>query len=315
MAVKNIVIGEKVENAYVILKTLHLKNGVYVATFADKSGNVEGLIREDLVTEEVKSSIKGAVCITAVSKPGNELSVLLQVKQIRKAEPGEYKSSELFDGLSEEKISEYKEIIRMCQSHVFHDGMAQLLKVTLTEENLDKLASMPATLNFYGIYKGGALAGSALISRMVLDCGIDYVKFFNGLHQRNIDWSLLLTSSLLNTFGVLKYLTPEAPFRKTQMGVDRGYPSILQSMLERIVYENNIPLSEEELSKIINVITCSVSSKTGVKATTKEGILLRHTLALYAELDMLDYGVSEYEPKDDEETYFFNSKLRRYTNL
>ena len=217
--------------------------------------------------------------------------------------------------LSKTTTAEYKAIIRKCQSHVHTPGFKQLLSITLTEENLDKLASMPATLNYYGVYKGGALAGAALISRMVLDSGIDYVKYFNGLHQRNIDWSLLLTASLLNTFGVLHYLTPEAPFRKTQTGVDRGYSSILQSVLEKIVNVNDIPLKEEELSRLINVIICSVASRTGVKATTKEGILLRHTLALYAELDMLDYGVSEYEPGTEDETYFYNAKLRRYTNL
>lgn len=315
MAIKDIVIGEKLENAYFVLKSLHLKDGEYIATFADKTGETEGRIREELVTDDIKSSVKGAVKITAIAKPGKELAPLLQVKKIAYAKPGEYKSSELFDGLSEEKISEYKEIIRMCQSYVHHDGYKKLLAIVLTEENLNKLSVMPATLNYYGIYKGGALAGAALISRMVLDTGTDYVKYCNGLHQQNIDWSLLLTASLLNTFGVLQYLTPEAPFRKTQTGVDRGYPSVLQSMLERIVISNGIPLREEELSKLINVITCSVASRTGVKATTKEGILLRHTLALYAELDMLDYGISEYEPETEGETYFFNSKLHRYTNL
>lgn len=314
MAVKDIVIGEKIEHVYFVLKSLHLKNGVYMVTLSDKTGEAEGMIREDLVTDEIKTSVGGAVKITAIAKPGNELRPLLQIKEISKANPGDYKSSELFDGLSEEKISEYKEIIRMCQSYVHHEGLKQLLAVTLTEENLNKLASMPATLNYYGLYKGGALAGAALISRMVLDSGIDYVKYFNGLHQRNIDWSLLLTASLLNTYGVLQYLTPEAPFIKTQIGVDRGYPSILQSMLERTVITHNIPLKDEELSRLINIITCSVASRTGVKATTKEGILLRHTLALYAELDMLDYGVSEYE-QEEGETYFFNEKLRRYTNL
>lgn len=315
MRIKEITIGQKLEEQCFVLKSIRPQNGFYQLVLADKTSEVDAMAREDLISTEIKSFLKGVVKVTAIAKPGNENLPLLQVKAIAKAEPKEYESSELFDGLSEEKIAEYKKIIRQLQVYVHHEGFKKLLSLTLTDEVLDRLATMPATLNYHGTYKGGALASAALISLMVKDAGVEYVEHFNGLHQRNIDWALLLTASLLNTYGVLNYITPEAPFRKTQIGVDRGYSSVLQSMLERMIIKHDLPITEEELSKLLNIITCSVSFKTGIKATTKEGILLRHSLALYAELDMLDLGISEFEPESEDETYFFNSKLRRYTTL
>lgn len=311
--IKDFNIGEKISGICLCLKSLTQRNdGNYFAVFSDKSGEICGSIRNELITDDIKSLVKGVVCISAVVKPGNERIPTLNIKEILRADKDKYKTSEIFDGLSEEKIAEYKKIIEVAKLNVKHEGYRKLLDVALDEASLKKLSEMPATLSYYGTYKGGALAGATLITLMCKDSGVEYVTHFNGLHQGTLNWSLLLTASLLCTYGVLNYITPIEPFQKTPIGVDRGYCSILQSMLERLCILHEIPLTDEELSRLLNVLSCAVSKRTSVKATTKEGILLRHCLALYAELDMLDYGVSEHEKEDSEESYFYAKNLNRY---
>ena len=313
MKISELVVGEKINDVCLVLKNIAQRGDTYGIILKDKSGEVSALCRAELVTESVLSNIGGVVKITAVVKPGKDRKPELVIKQIAKANKGEYKSSDLYDGLSEEKIAEYTEMITSMKRYVHHEGFRALLDIALNEETLSLLASMPATLGYYGRYKGGALAGAALVTQFVKDCGCDYVKHFNALHQGNINWSLLITAALLNTYGVVDYLTREEPFRKTPTGVERGYYSVLQSRIERLVIENNLPIADEELSQLLNVLAASVSSHTSVKATSKEGILLRHLLALYSELDMLDFGVEKDKTEDaDELGYFYNSVLRRY---
>ena len=301
--IKDLVIGEKISGIFVCLNSLTERgDGMYAAVFSDISGKICGVIRKELVTDVIKAAVKGVVCISAIVKPGNERVRVLSVKEITLAEKGSYKSSDIFDGLSEEKVIEYMQIIEMAKNNVKHEGYRKLLDVALDDLTLKRLAELPATLSYYGTYKGGALAGASLITLMCKDCGLEYVTHFNGLHHGTLNWSLLLTGALLSTYGAINYITPVEPFTKTPIGVDRGYCSILQSMIEKICITHDIPLTDVELSRLLNVLTCAVAKHTSVKATTKEGILLRHCLSLYAEL----------EKEDSEESYFYAKNLNRY---
>lgn len=311
--IKDLIIGTKVrENCFVLKRMALAKDDQYMVVLSDKSGEVDAICNKDLITDDIKNCISAAVKITGVVMPGQERKPVLNIKEIAKASSDDYKPSDLFDGLSEEKIEEYISLISEMKGYVKHEGFHALLDLALSEETLSRFSVMPATLGYYGKYRGGALAAPAVISVMCKDIGCEYVIHYNALHQKNIDWSLLLTASLLVTYGVLNFITPVEPFMRTQTGVDRGYCSILQSMIEKIIYTNDLPITEEELSRLLNVICCSVASKTGIIATTKEGIILRKVLALYAELDMLDMGSSEHEKSSEEETFYYDQKLRRY---
>lgn len=301
-------IGDKIEQCF-LLKSLK-DSPRCIATFSNKTGEMNGKFSDTLNTSELHSLVGGAVKVVAIVKPEKDLVPYLYVKSIRKAEKGEYKSSELFNGLSEEKVQEYVGMIKTAIRQVKHPGYKALLEALLEDTALKRLSQMPASLDYYGKYRGGALAGAALITQMCKDVGVEYVTHTNQLHQGNIDWSLLLSGALLCTYGVINYLTPEAPFRKTPAGVDRGYTSVLQSMIERKVLVDQISLSEEELSRLLNVICCSISARTNVRATSKEGIILRHCLAMYAEIDMLDQALEETEEK--EEGYTYIPSLKRY---
>lgn len=312
MFINELVIGEKITDLIVIL--VYLKQppeGGFFCVLRDKTGEIDA-VGNGILPENLLDAANVAVKITAICIPGENRKPILRLKSICLADRSEYQSSDLVQGLSKEKIGEYISLIHKRQKNVRHDGYSRLLTCCLDDATLQQLANMPATLGFYGRYPGGALAGAACIAEMVTQAGCTYVTQHNGLYPVNINWSLLLTAALLNTYGVLGYLTPEAPYKKTAIGVDRGYTSILQSKLEHIIYVNQLPLLEAEVSRLLNVICCAVSQRTSIKATSKEGILLRHMLALYAELDMLDCCIAEQASDENDDEYFYSQFLRRY---
>jgi hypothetical protein len=310
--INEMIIGEKLDNCFLVMCGILESNEGYTLNLKDKSGEIHGLLRKELFSPELKGYVGGVVKLSAVVKPSKGRVPELNIKSIEIADTSEYNPLDLFEGLSKEKIDEYVTILRICTSQIKHPGYKQLAETLLTEENLQKLASVPASLAYYGRYKGGALAGAANITIMARDVGIEYVKHFNGLNTRTIDWSLILTASVLNTIGVLSYITPIEPFKKSPLGVEKGYVGCTQSLIERTVLQNDIPLTELEVARLLNVLTSAVALKTCVKATTKEGIILRHVVALYAELDMLDFGVATHEKEEEDEPYFYSPSLKRY---
>jgi len=308
-----LIIGEKVGLIAILKSMSECQNGTYACVLSDKTGTIDATVGAGIDVSSVRNQVNGAVKVSAIVKPGQNRKPTLNIKTISIADKSEYKSSDLFDGLSEEKIAEYTSLIKSLQRHIKHPGYAKLVACALNDITLQKLSQMPASLGFYGTYKGGALAGAALIAEMVKQVGCTYVTHYNGMHQGNIDWSLLLTAALLNTFGVIKYITPESPFQKTPIGMERGYLSVLQSMIEQVIYQNQIELDELAIAKLCNVIGCAMSKRTAVRATSKEGILLRHTVSMYGELDMFDYGSSELtEEEYGENGYFYSKTLNRY---
>lgn len=312
--INELMIGDKVTTTLVLVSIRECTDALS-CEFKDSTGIITGTVSNmDMLS--LKSQIGGAVKVTAVVKPGENRKPMLSIKNICVADKSEYRCSELFDGLSKEKIAEYMNIIHTIQRHIKHPGYKALVEAALNDVNLEKLSQMPATLGYYGRYRGGALAGAACIAEMVKQVGCTYVTHYNGLHAGNIDWSLLLTASLLNTLGVINYITPEPPFNKTPVGIERGYVSVLQSIIEKTIYSNNLDISDLDVSRLLNTIGCSVSKRTAVRATSKEGILLRHALSMYAELDMFDFGLSEMVPEEDESGtgYVYNPSLNRYVN-
>jgi len=302
------------DNLTLIVRLKSIKecpDGTYACVLSDKSGEIDGCIRCNFDVNEIKSQINGAVKVSAVVRSGAERKKVLSIKEISIPEKSEYKNSDLYDGLSEEKISEYISLIRNLQRHIKHPGYLKLVMCALTDATLEKLSQMPATVNYHGKYKGGALASTAVVTEMIKNVGCTYVTHYNGLHQGNINWSLVLTASLLQAIGVIDYITPEPPFVKTPSGMERGYMSVLQSTIDRIVFKNNIEIEDLDLAKLLNVLGCAMTAKTAVKATSKEGILLRHMVALYGELDSLDYGIAE-ETDEHRDRYFYSQPLHRY---
>ena len=302
-----VIIGDRLNGIY-CLKSLSPragKDGSYSAVFSDKSGELSASISAERFSKGLSELVGGPVHIDAVVIDGEDMKPELVIKTITPAQKDEYKPSDIFEGLSNEKIADYVAAIHKNEKWIKTDSYRQLCEAALSDITLERLSKMPATLSRHGRYQGGALAAAATVSSMAIHVGTQYITMNNGLYPSPIDWSLVITSSLLHSYGVLEYITPEPPYRKTVAGLNRGYMSTLQHSIEAV----SCNVSDVDMSRLINTLACSVVSKTAVRSTSKEGMLLRHVLALYSDMDLLDGGVAGHEAEDGE-TYYYDRNLK-----
>lgn len=311
--VTKLAIGDKISNEVFLMNTCKKSEKGYKITLSNKSGTLENCnCADEFMPPEVVDNIGGAVVIKdAVVLDGLNLSLDVKIKNIENAKTGTYKPSDIFKGISEDTASAMREIIRTNVLRITDENLRNYLRCIVTEEYLDKLSKMPATLAFHGKYRGGALVTTAIVTNMAIQAALQYVKFPNGIYSSFIDFNTLVASSVLMYIGNCEYITSEEPFRKTLKGLDRGYMSICQSILERKLLESGALITEEQISKILNILNVTVSEKTSVRATTVEGAILRHCYKLYSEMDLYDSGMADHEPKEGED-YYYDPKLKRY---
>ena len=306
LEISKIVIGDKVSDGVYCLKSIDKASDNYNVVLKDKTGELLCELARERFNDNLTALVGGAVKTTFVVKNGMNTEPLGVIKSIEKAEEGTYKSSDLFDSLSEEKIVFYKNTIKECISYIQREDLKTLVAKIIDEQMLSQLSKMPATLAYHGVYGGGALAATATITRMVMQTPFQYLKMQNGLYHPVLDWDVLIASSLLMYCGIPDYYTNTQPFRKTPIGVERGYLSVLQRKVEL----SNDSVDEMTLARILNILSSSAPFKSGVKATSSEGTILRKCSEMYEELDKLDAGREGYEAEGDE-TYFYDAKLRR----
>ncbi len=313
--IKDIAIGDKLTDCIFVLKKLvKTTKGDYSAVLADKTDTIPAVMAAERFERSMPDMVGGAVCLNGVVLNGTDMAPYVKIKSMTKAKAGSFKTSDLFQGLSEKRIAEYKGAIRDTISHIPNEACKLLCEKALSDEVLDTLSRMPASIGFHGRYSGGALATAATVSKMAIQAGVQYQNWNNGLYGTALNWSVLVTASLLHTLAVKEYFAHEQPWNKTEIGMNRGYFSLLQSDIEAVIHENSIQLDERLLSCILNVLGCAVSMKTSVKATCPEGILFRHTLMAYEDLDMLAEETANHEAEDGEEG-FYSSRSKRYVVL
>ena len=310
--VKDIMIGDRFNNHIFCLKEVkEMPDGSANVIFSDKTGEITGTISPEKYLPLYKEWQNNATKVVGVATDTAGMKAQILVRGLALAEASEYNANELFIGLSKDTIDEYIGMIRKTIGYVKHPGFHSLLDVALDD------VTLPATLNRFGKYAGGALAEAALVSEMCLRACLAYVSHGNGLYSGGMDWSLLLTGALLSSYGNIRYLT-DMPWKRTPAGVQRGYMSILQSSIEKLVITHNIALDELDIARLLNILAASVSFKTEVKSTGKEGIALRHIMHVYQEMDMLDCGVEEYKEENAEEereSYFYNREIRSFVSV
>ena len=305
----SVIIGDNITEGVYCLKSVQKGNDKYLVVLKDKSGELNCELAPERYEKGIDSLVGGPVLASFVVVNGLNTTPLGIIKSLKKAEDGSYNPSDVLDGLNDEVIARYKSTIKDCMKNITDKGLSKLVASVLDEQTLSQLASMPATLAYHGRYRGGALATTATVTKMVIQSGFQYIKAKNGLYEPKLDWNILITASLLANVGVIDYLSNEPPFLMTPVGLERGYMSVLQHRIEKVA--DTIPeISEFTLARILNILACSIPMKSGVKATSQEGVVLRHCQLLYEELDMLDYEMANHEAEDGE-GYFYNSKLRR----
>jgi hypothetical protein len=310
----NVVIGDKISDGIYCLSAIKKNNNGYFVTLKDKSGELSCELANERFSEEIASFVGGAVKVDFIVKNGLNTAPLGVIKRIAKADEGSYKPSELFVGLSKDKVVEYTNIIVQCIEQIPNAGYRSLVKCILDDNMIARLSSMPASLAYHGKYMGGALACTATVTKMVMQAAYQYCKLTNGLYTPMLDWSVLLTASLLQCVSVVDYFTSEMPFRKSDVGIERGEISLLQQRIEKTYFEHPEYITDIQLARILNVLSASVPMKSGIKSTGTEGTILRQCRLLYEELDMLDAEKAGYEVSE-EENYFYDAKLRRNIKL
>ncbi|AOZ97867.1 hypothetical protein [Butyrivibrio hungatei] len=314
MELQKIVIGDKITDGVYCLKAIHNKNGNFEVILKDKTGELLCELASERFVDSMNELVGGAVKTTFVVKNGMDTAPLGVIKSLTAAEKGTYKPSELFDGLSAEKIAEYTAVIKDSIKRIPDANVRAFVELVLTDDVITGLSLLPASLGHHARYAGGALATTASVTTLVIQYSLQYKRLNNGLYGTNIDWSILVASSLLQCVGMLDYITSENPFRKTNVGVERGYMSVLQRRLEKVCFSNPGIISDDVFARILNILASSVPMKSGVKSTRKEGAIFRGCLMLYEELDMLDSEIAGHDIEEGEE-YFYNRKLRRNISL
>lgn len=308
--IEKITIGDIIEDGIYRLHSISKVNEGYNLVLTDNSGSINAFISDIRFDKRLNTLKEGVIAINAVCVVGDDgNSPLLKLKSFRKAENSEYKSSEIFKGLSEEQNLFYTKIIKENTRRIPDKSLRNLCEVCLNDETLKVLGSMPATVGWHCTYNGGALVSAAVVSQLAITCALQYTRNVK-LFSTCFNFSLLVSAALLHTIGVIDYLV-ENPWRKSKTGVDRGYMSVLQSRIENTIRNNQIDIDDEVLARLLNILASSVPLKSGVKATYHEGIVLRHALMLFEELDMLDSEISEHEAEDNEEC-FYAKKLHRF---
>ena len=281
---------------------------MHLAALSDRTGEIAAILPDERYNGTMQDLVGGAVLVNGIVLNGRNMSPYVKIKSIAKAEKGSYQPSEIFDGLDEAHIDGYINVIKTSVSKIFDEELRGFVEACFSEEVLRELASKPASLAYHARYRGGALACAATVVKMATQAGVQYQKWNCGLYGSTLDWGMLVAAALLSSYGVLTYYT-ESPWRKSTSGLQRGYMSMLQSSLTKIMMQGN-KLSDDKFDKLLNILASSVPMKSGVKATSPEGMILRHVLMLYEELDMFDASVAEHEPEEGE-TYYYDSRLKR----
>lgn len=307
MSAMNIAVGETLKETCFVLQKLNKEEGRYLALLSDKTGGIKAEITNERmacfegITEWVTSVIK--VTGPVLMENGEPI---VHMKQAELAGRGDFKPCEMYDGLSEEKVMLYRRILADALNRIPDDGCKALCKRVLSNQLVTALEQYPASLAYAAKYRGGALAQTAMVVRFVMQLGISMQKYENGLYGNRLEWSVLLAGALLHMAAIPDYFADQ-PWRRTAVGIDRGYMSLLQTRIER-ANRNEKPVSSTMMARILNVLQVA-QPKSVVRASTQEGVLLRQAVQAFTETDMLALAVAS-----SSQDQFFDTKTRRHVN-
>ena len=305
----DITYGQRLVDSIYVLKSLSRESELVRMSLKDKTGELECYMPLSRFDPSYEGMVGGAVRVNGIIEVGKNQQMLGKLRSIAIADEGSFNVQDLFDGLSDEKRQQYIAGIKGYIDKIPDASCKKLCSIVLSDDLLLKMGDYPASLAYHGKYRGGALAATYVVTNMACHNANIYFRTNHGMYDSKINWSILITASLLMYAANIDCFV-DNPWRKSQVSIDRGYMSLLQSRIEKAVFENGIPISDERLARILNVLGSSVALKTAVKATCIEGIILRHTLMMYEEMDMYDAEVSRHEVSEGE-TYFFDPRLKR----
>lgn len=307
---KDLIIGEAFENEPFRLFSIESETEKEVKVqFSDRSGVVSGAFPKIILGDFIPREHTGEVLNISASVLVDKRNPLVVVKGF--AVTSNYLPAELYSGIGEEKKKEFINLINAVKPKLSNKGYLALVNACLTNDNLEKLGTLPATHGYYGCYAGGALAATVSVTYMLMSSMAAYVHKGNGITTQPPNWNVLLTAALLHAFGRIDYCDSSDPFKKSARGVTMNYFSTLQHSIETNIFANKIELSDQEIANLLNVLAVAVSTRTDTKAVSKDGAILRSIIRLYGDCDAIDYQIANHAAEEGEE-YYYDRKLSRY---
>lgn len=310
--ISDMMVGEKVEGVYILSEISTTKENKVLCTLKDKGGSLLGECTFPATEKDLASYLNGAVKVSFIVKPTKNGVKTCSIKGLERADRSEYKSSELFDGLSDEVIEKYKGSVIANLRHIKGE-LQPLVSAIFTEETFQMLSSYPATVYGFAKYRGGALAVTANVLQQVKNIGVSYVQLANGLYSDNIDWSLVLCAAALIELSVSDAYTNEEPFVKKASCIERGYGSLLQSAIDKAIQSNALEIGEETYSRLLNCLWCVVEQHAQISPTSKEGVLLQQAYSTYKRLDNFDLYRTDVA-NESESGYSYSTDCRQYVS-
>lgn len=311
---KEVTYGTILNEEVFVVKSLYEKAGYLCVLLSDRTGVVESVVKKSVsdISSVLLSNIGNVVSVSGVVlstvKEGDNVPQL-RISGCTVADS--FRPEEVYDGISEETAKKHIAEIKRLIGMVTHPGYHALLEACLTEDALAKLATYPATHDFYGKYRGGALIATSAITNMVGNSGASYVRLGNGITTHDLCWDLLVTAALLHQVGKLRFFDECDPFKKTISGLMMNYYPLLQSMIEEAVAVHGIALSEYDKAYLLNVLDVATSAKTSTMTLFGEGIILRHMCHMYGELEYYQWTESSME-FDEDTPYVYNPRDNRH---
>lgn len=298
--IRDMIIGDFVEKRVVGIRDIQTRENKTKCVVYDRSGQMAASIKRG------SGEIPSVACISGYVIKGNGLEPLLNITEYQKAE--RYDPAEIYQGLSKEAEKYCLDTIGKAAHWAASQdaSAAKILKRYLTKEELRFLAAVPATASYHGRYGGGALQSIALLVSLSRDIAVEHDRFDNGIyHMEPLCKSILITAALLTGCGLKGYLMPDG--RRLVEGVERGYMSMCQSRIEEL--GGDVP--REYVSRLINILTCCVSSRTGIRATSREGIVLRYAYRMMSEMDRVDHYLSK-NPLEEGKLHAYCGEIGRF---
>lgn len=310
--IKDFIFGEKISNEIFSIKEMYGQKGDYYRLLlSDNSGTILTQIPIAIANQtEMKDMTIGTVIQTSGVIINEGIERLLSLNSGMNI-CTEYIPREVFGSISNEVIQKCMEDIKLLITKMDHPGYHILAESCLTDEVLKRMSNLPATSSSYGRYNGACLVATNAVSHMVLTSMASYAKRGNHISTTHPAWNALTCASLLFLYGNLEYFAPNPPYKRTTIGIKMGYVALLQKMLDNVIQNNNIVLSDMDYANLISILKIALEPKTSLKATSKDGVILRHIIALYSDCDCFDWDIANHYAEEDE-MHYYSQTVRGY---
>lgn len=296
------------------------KEGEFITfVLRDRKGVVSVRLHESKAAGAFSDGDAVSCNFRVIRDNGNLLAIAGTVRRAdRKSD--KYHPLDLCAGLSERYKRAYERLIlgaaesvgRYETEETKKDGRKRhlyaLLKAYLTKEEFEVLSLRPASLSGAGRYLGGALALVGNCASIAKDCAIELKRLSCGLYGTELDFSLVVTATLLCMAGVKDYMGED--LKKTKTGFCRGYFSLLQDRLLPLM--DGCGLTECEKDRLLNVLQCMRPGAGSIKGVTLEASICRSAYALFCEVDEAAARISEgFTEEEKLRGYAFDEGLSR----